>query len=109
MDARDAPGGIVGNHLLDGLTPMSAEAWPSLTPATALSPPERPKSTLVSPDHGFGLDDNQRIPPALPDTAQKNPHHAVLVLQRRALPARVRTGSCKFKSDSRMSQTTGTT
>lgn len=36
-------------------------------------------------DHGFGLDDDERTPPALPDTSQENPDHAVAVLQRRAL------------------------
>jgi hypothetical protein len=39
-------------------------------------------------DHGLKLDDNQRIPPALPDTAQKNPDHAVAVLRRRAFSRR---------------------
>ena len=35
-------------------------------------------------DYGFGLDDDKRLPPALPDTSQENPDHAVAVLQRRA-------------------------
>ena len=38
-------------------------------------------------DHGFGLDDDQRLPPALPDTAEENPDQSVTVLQRRALLA----------------------
>ena len=35
-------------------------------------------------DHGFGLDDDQRHPLALPGTSEENPDHAVLVLQCRA-------------------------
>jgi hypothetical protein len=38
----------------------------------------------VPSDHGFGLDDDQRTPPALPDTSQENPDHAVAILQCRA-------------------------
>ena len=38
-------------------------------------------------DHGFGLDDDKRLPPALPGTAEEDPDHAVAVLQCRALPA----------------------
>jgi len=64
---------------------MSAEAWPPLASTTTLSPPERPESSSVPSDHGFGLDDDERLPPALPDTAQKNPDYAVAVLQRGAL------------------------
>jgi hypothetical protein len=44
-----------------------------------------PESTSVPSDHGFGLDDDKRLPPALPDAAKEHPDHAVLVLQRRAL------------------------
>jgi hypothetical protein len=58
-----------------------------LTSAAALSPPECPESLPALTDHGFGLDDDQRIPPALPDTTQENQDHAVTVLQRRALLA----------------------
>jgi hypothetical protein len=79
-DARDAPGGV-----LTDLALVPAETRPSLTPASALSPPERPESTSAPSDHGFGLDDHQRTPPALPDAVEKNPDHAVLVLQRRSL------------------------
>ena len=38
-------------------------------------------------DHGFGPDDDQRIPPALPDTTEEHPDHAFTILQRRALLA----------------------
>jgi hypothetical protein len=93
MDSRHAPGGVVGDHLLDELTLVPAEARPSLTPATTLSPPERPESPSVPPDHGFGLDDDKRLPPALPDTSQENPDHAVAVLQSRALLATLSTWS----------------
>ena len=87
MDSRDAPVGVVGDDLLDDLTLVSAEARPSLTSCATLSSPEGPESPSVPPDHGFGLDDHQRTPPALPDTSQENPDHVVTVLQRRALPA----------------------
>ena len=36
-------------------------------------------------DHGFGLDDDERLPPALPDAAEENPDQSVTVLQRRTL------------------------
>jgi hypothetical protein len=41
----------------------------------------------MPPDHGFGLDDHQRLPLALSDTSQENPDHAVAVLQRRSISA----------------------
>ena len=64
---------------------MTAETGSSLTSASALSAPERPEITSVPSDHGFRLDDDQRLPPALPDTAQENPDQSVTVLRRRAL------------------------
>ena len=83
MDSRDSSGGIVGDHSLDDFTVTSAETGPSLTSATALSPPEGPESPSGPSDHGFGLDDDKRTPPALPDTAQENPDYSVPVFQRR--------------------------
>jgi hypothetical protein len=84
VNPRDAPGGIGGDHLLNQLTLVTAETGPSLTSTTALSPPERPESASVPSDHGFGLDDDKRVPPALPDTTEENPDHAVAVVQCRA-------------------------
>ena len=37
--------------------------------------------------HGFGLDDDEGTPPALPGTPQENPDHAIAVLGRRMLAA----------------------
>jgi len=68
---------------------VSAEAWPSLTPATTLSPPERPKSGSMPSDHGFGLDDDKRLPPASLVAANETPEHMVLVLQSKALLAAI--------------------
>ena len=78
---------VVGDHILDQLSLSPAKARPSLTSTTALSSAERPESTPVPSGRGFRLDDDQRTPPAFPDTSQENPDHAVTVLQRRALPA----------------------
>ena len=35
----------------------------------------------MPPDHGFGLDDDEWSSPVLPDAAEENPDHAVLVFQ----------------------------
>ena len=41
----------------------------------------------MRPDHGFGLDDYQRLPSVLPDTAHENPDYAVASVWGRALVA----------------------
>ena len=87
VDSRHAPRGVLGDHLLNQLSLVAAEARSSLTLATTLSPPERLEPASVPSDHSFGLDHDERTPPALPDTSQENPDHAVAVLQRRAFPA----------------------
>ena len=56
------------------------EIVPDYSGPLEVGPPVSP----VPLDHGFGLDGDQRLSPDLPDTVQKNPDHAVLVLQRRA-------------------------
>lgn len=68
---------------------VSAEARSSLTPTTALSPPERRESPSVPTDHGFGLDNDERRSPALLDAAEENQDDAVAVSQLWALPATV--------------------
>jgi hypothetical protein len=85
VNSGNAPGGVIGGHLLDLLSFSPAETWPSLTSPLVLSPAASPESTPVPSDHGFRLDDDRRTLPALPDTAKENPGHAVAVLQRRAL------------------------
>jgi hypothetical protein len=81
VDSRNAPDWVVGDHLLDQLALMTAEARPPLTPTRTLSLPEGPKTASVPSDHGFRLDDHQQTPPALPNTRQENPDHAVTILQ----------------------------
>jgi hypothetical protein len=39
----------------------------------------------LTSDHGIGLDDDERTPAALPDTAQENPDHTVAAFWHRAL------------------------
>jgi hypothetical protein len=39
----------------------------------------------VPSDCGFGLDDGKRTPPALPDAAEENADHSVLILELRTL------------------------
>ena len=60
---------------------MPADSWSSLTLATVLLPPERLETESVPSDHGFGLDDDERVPPALPDTSQENLDYAVAILR----------------------------
>ena len=79
MDSRRPPQRVGGCHLKNQAANFVGERWPS--PLTALWPgesaPEPSKSFSLPADDGVGLNEDQRIPPVLPDLGQAYPKQPI--------------------------------
>ena len=89
VDARRTPQGIGRGHLPDECGDLGADAWAaSAVPTRKVSPVLTEAAALPAQD-GVGGDDDQRLPPAGPESGQAGPEQAVSC-------AELRTGSCSL-------------
>jgi hypothetical protein len=84
MDARSAPGGILGHHAKDQLAQLFADWSSSQTSTMTGEPgPVQTKPDAVPANHGFWHDYNQRLLPAGPPPSNQKPEQLVGVPESR--------------------------
>ena len=78
MNARRAPGGVLGYHAKDQLSQFPSDAFSSHTDPMPRKPgPIQPESCPMPANDGFGLDENQSPVPMSPEPAQHHPEQFV--------------------------------
>ena len=78
VNARRAPGGILGNHAKDELAQFSAGWLPARANASSRDPfPVQPESGAMPANDGVRLHDKKRLLPAGPEPAQHDPEQPI--------------------------------
>ena len=84
VDARGAPGRIGSAHLADERLDGARDAGPPGPTGPTFPTPVEPKATSMPPEHGVGLDDDERVSPAGPQATEPRPEQPVNGPQPRA-------------------------
>ena len=74
MDARRAPGRVLGNYLEDQVTNFFGDPSPSKLLANSRDQfPIQPEPCSVPTDNSFGRDDNENLFPSRPESTDRDP------------------------------------
>ena len=84
VDARGAPGRVGAAHLADERVNSVRDAGPARSARPTLPAPVEPKAASMPPEHGVGLDDDERVSPAGPQATEPRPEQPVNGPQPRA-------------------------
>ena len=87
VDLPRSPG-VLGSEPMNESLHLRRDAWSAGT-ALRDPPPVESESLAVPPDHGVGLDDDQDLPPAGPEPAERDPEGSI---ERPGLGLRLRPG-----------------
>ncbi len=88
VDPRSAPGRVGAAHLADEFVDGAWDAGPPGPTGPTFPTPVESKAATMPPEHGVGLDDDQRVSPAGPQATEPRPEQPVNGPQPRA-PARL--------------------
>jgi len=74
---RSSPERIGGGHPPDQVAKLHSHGWSTGFPGTAQTPPVVPESLPPPCDHRLGLDEDECVPPAGPDSGEPGPEDPV--------------------------------
>ena len=85
VNSRRTPKWIVSRHGADKLTDIIGNRPPSRPSRSTLPSPIQSESFLVPAYDGFGLNENQRFSPIVPESYKNDPEEPVSILETRSL------------------------
>ena len=77
VDPGRAPQGVGASHRADQRADLRGDGGAAGPVPAALPGPEQPEACPLPPDDGLGLDDGDDLRPAVPQTGEQDPEHAV--------------------------------